>query len=145
MIEKAFFRQPVSEDAISRVNVARTFVLEFTKKFGAPSDVEQWKAFFDEHIPNHSMDKSNSPGMTDTYLHKLYNEYGGPPRRKNRDAFKPRANINGFSEALVFPGAPWSKGERDACAQYAVSKDSRFIVKKKFIIYLCTPDCIFVA
>ena len=130
IMEKGFVRQPVLASDISEIAVVQACVLLYVKKFGSTNDVNFWEEFFKKVVPEEELNKDNCPRRHDSYLHKLYAEYGGPARRKDRTHLNPRATISDYSEAMVFPEAPWNQSERDAAAQYAVSSDSRLLYTK---------------
>ena len=127
VIRKGFTRQSVSEKSIADLGVNRAFVLLYIRKFGSAEDVQLWVDFFDRIVPKEALNRSNCALSEDSYLHKLVAEYGGPARRKSREHLKWRPTISDFSEAMVFPGAPWTQSERDAAAQYAVSTNSKLL------------------
>ena len=97
--------------------------MAYIDKCGSPEDKHEWDNFFKKIIPQAPLTEGNCPLRHDSYLHKLYAEYGGPPRRKCRDHERTRYPISKFTEPMVFPGAAYTKIERDATAQFAVSQD----------------------
>ena len=130
ILARGFHRHEVCESNISELAVAHAFVKMFVANFGAPEDALSWEHFFDHYIPQEPVNRNNSAPIHDTYLHKLFAEYGGEPRRKDREHLRYRKTISSYSESLVFPEAPWSQAERDATAQYAASMDKSLLFDK---------------
>jgi hypothetical protein len=127
VLRTGFTRQSVSEKSITDLGVNRAFVLMYIRKFGSEEDLKFWVDFFDRIVPKQALNRNNCTPSEDSYLHKLAAEYGGPARRKCREHLKWRPTISDYSEAMVFPEAPWTQSERDAAAQYAVSTNSRLL------------------
>lgn len=124
VLARGFRRQPVSQERIDKMMVIRVYVLGYIDKFGSVEDKCEWEQFFAQLIPEEPLTENNCPLLFDTYLHKLFEEYGGPPRRKCRNHCRPRETLSKYTEPMVFPESAWSQGERDASAQYAVSTDT---------------------
>ena len=124
VLRTGFRRQPVKEEKILKLRFIQRYVLTYIKSFGTDEDTIAWNNFFTQYIPEVPVGDHNSVPQHDTYLHKLFNEYGGDPRRKCREHFKPRETISKYTEPMVFPEAAWDQLARDTAAAYAVSMDT---------------------
>ena len=121
ILDRGFIRQEVTQQSINDLAVVRACLLIYNRKYGSPADVESWTDFFENHVPKEPLNRTNCHPRKSSYLHKLFEEYGGEARRKDRNYLIRRPTISDFSESMVYPSAPWTQSERDASAQFAVS------------------------
>ena len=123
VLDKGFRRQPVKQEKIDKLKVIKAYVLGYIDKLGTHDDKHEWEEFFNKIIPTEPLTEGNCPLSHDSYLHKLYAEYGGPPRRKSRVHERTRCTLSKYTEPMVFPEAAFTQEERDTTAQFAVSHD----------------------
>jgi hypothetical protein len=123
VLKKGFYRQRVSQERIDKLKLIRAYVIAYIEQFGSVDDKHEWIEFFKKIIPAAPVTRDNSAPIFTSYLHLLYAEYGGTPRRKSRHHCRRRDSLSKYTEPMVFPEAAWTQGERDASAQYAVSTD----------------------
>ena len=130
ILERGFIRQEVTQKSLNDLAVVRACLLIYNRKFGSPTDVASWTEFFENHVPKEPLNRRNCLPSKTSYLHQLFEKYGGDPRRKDRKYLIPRPTISDYSEAIVFPDAPWTQTERDAAAQFAVSTKPTLLYTK---------------
>jgi hypothetical protein len=124
MLEHGFSRQAVTAANIEELRCCQANVCSFVEAQGCPAYVSEWDAFFEEIIPKNPIAQGTVPIKdSDNWLLKLYNKFGGPPRRKNIEHLRERETLSKFSEPCSWPDAPWTHSERDATAQYAIATD----------------------
>jgi hypothetical protein len=125
MMVAGFHRQPVSQEKLEELACAQGHVCQFVDAFGTAENVVEWEAFFNKVTPKSPISAgSSSIEESDNWLNKLYTEYGGDARRKDRSHLRERDTLTKYSEPCSWPDSPWTASERDKAAEYAVATDT---------------------
>ena len=124
MIRSCFFRQPVTRESLDEMACTQGNVCKFVDSYGSAEDACEWESFFKTLIPDNPIARGTVPvEECEHWLLKLYNEFGGPPRRKSTEHLRERLTLSTYTEPCTWPTAPWSQLDRDQSAEYAIATD----------------------
>lgn len=82
MIEEGFTPQKVKATAKAKLKETLEHILQVVNLCGTREDMEEWRDFFNKNI--FIRFEELDINLFDSYLHLLYNEFGGEMRRKDR-------------------------------------------------------------
>ena len=127
MLRNGFKCQSTNGRRIADLNVIKASVLSILDE----AEAAKWRDFFDLYVPKTPNEGKWSEVISDSWLHKLYAEFGGPPRRKCRKYSRKRRTVADIADAMTWSYGSLTAKERESILSYAqaVDKDKTLLIE----------------